>query len=541
MILLPVAAPSANVRDEAARVRPTGAALVLVSEFGPFHDLARRAHTMYLHGFSESAVLACRESALVSASAGDSVSTRFLLYVEGIALQELGRHHEAVTVAMDLLDGLDDEPDLMWRAKALALLAESSTQVKEVNRAMDALAEGTWLVANTKPGRYSHLSASTAIAVALRAVYLFEQADELLGGIRLGDDLDVDLQVVQEQALLSAYWGTTLLVVGHDEAARQHLVRTAERALWMGRLARLAGNSEMEARAEVVEAYGLSCLGYVQLAAARVNAAVPRFRLRDELVETHLAHLVLGWAATESGDFGEARHHLLAALTNADRANRDIWAAAAMEALADLDVAEHGPHPAVALWKRLAREALGRVWVERDGRFTALLSRNQVRSLTAETDRMGHAAMLDHLTGLGNRQMMTTTLERAEGDLSAVFIDVDEFKLINDTYSHAVGDEVLRRIAVILSAHCRSDDVPVRYGGDEFVILVLAGGGAAEEVARRLHEAVREAPWAQVAAGLRVTVSVGVGRPVPAQGSIAAADAALHAAKRAGRDRVVTV
>jgi len=279
----------------------------------------------------------------------------------------------------------------------------------------------------------------------------------------------------------------------------------------------------------------------VQLAAARVNAAVPRFRLRDELVETHLAHLVLGWAATESGDFGEARHHLLAALTNADRANRDIWAAAAMEALADLDVAEHGPHPAVALWKRLAREALGRVWVERDGRFTALLSRNQVRSLTAETDRMGHAALLDHLTGLGNRQMLTTTLERAEADFSAVFIDVDEFKLINDTYSHAVGDEVLRRIAVILSAHCRSDDVPVRYGGDEFVILVLAGGSAAQEVARRLHKAVRDAPWAQVAAGLKVTVSVGVGRPVPAQGSIAAADAALHAAKRAGRDRVVTV
>jgi diguanylate cyclase len=522
-------------------VRPIGTSLVSVSEFGPFDAHADRAHALYIDGFSESAVLACRESALVTVSAGDRVTTQFLLYVEGIALQEVGRHHEAVTVALDLLVALVDEPDLMWRAKALALLAESSTQVKEVNRAMDALAEGTWLVANTKSGRYSHLSASMAVALALRAVYLFEQADELLAGIRLGDDLDVDVLVVQERALLSAYWGTTLLVVGDVDAAGPHLIRATERALWMGRLARLAGNSEMEARAEVVEAYAMSRLGYADLAAARVNAAVPRFRLRDELVETHLAHLVLGWAATESGDFGEARHHLLAALTNADRANRDIWAAAAMEALADLDVAEHGPHPAVALWKRLAREALGRVWVERDGRFTALLSRNQVRSLTAETDRMGHAAMLDHLTGLGNRQMMTTTLERAEGDLSAVFIDVDEFKLINDTYSHAVGDEVLRRIAVILSTHCRSDDVPVRYGGDEFVILVLAGGGAAEEVARRLHEAVREAPWAQVAAGLRVTVSVGVGRPVPAQGSIAAADAALHAAKRAGRDRVVTV
>jgi diguanylate cyclase len=156
-------------------VRPIGTSLVSVSEFGPFDAHADRAHALYIDGFSESAVLACRESALVTVSAGDRVTTQFLLYVEGIALQEVGRHHEAVTVALDLLVALVDEPDLMWRAKALALLAESSTQVKEVNRAMDALAEGTWLVANTKSGRYSHLSASMAVALALRAVYLLSR------------------------------------------------------------------------------------------------------------------------------------------------------------------------------------------------------------------------------------------------------------------------------------------------------------------------------------------------------------------------------
>jgi len=522
-------------------VDPISTSLVRMSEFGPFDALADHAHRLYMDGFSEHAVRACRECVLVTAGAGDKTTTQFLCYIEGIALQEVGRHHEAVTVALDLLGDLKDEPDLMWRAKALALLAESSTQVKEVSRAMDALAEGTWLVANTRPGRYSHLSASMAVAAALRAVYLFEQADELLDGIQLGDDLGVNLLVVQERALLSAFWGTTLLVVGRAKDAGPHLVTSAERALRMGRIAALAGNSEMAARAEVIEAYALSRLGYVDLAAARVNAATQRFRLRDELVETHLAHLVLGQAATESGDYDEARRHLLAALTNADRANRDIWAAAAMEALADLDVAEHGRHPAVGLWKRLAREALGRVWVERDGRFTALQTLNEVRSLTAETSRMGQAALLDPLTGLGNRQMMTSTVARAGDDLSVVFVDVDEFKQVNDHYSHAVGDEVLRRIAVILRTHCRSNDVPVRYGGDEFLILVFGGGEAAEGVAARLHDAVRSAPWEQVAPGLRVTVSVGVGRSVPAHGAIAAADAALYAAKRAGRDRVVTV
>jgi diguanylate cyclase (GGDEF)-like protein len=124
---------------------------------------------------------------------------------------------------------------------------------------------------------------------------------------------------------------------------------------------------------------------------------------------------------------------------------------------------------------------------------------------------MGQAALLDPLTGLGNRHMMTSAVELAGDDLSVVFVDVDEFKQVNDRYSHAVGDEVLRRIAVILRTHCRSDDVPVRYGGDEFVILVFGGGAAAEGVAARLHDAVRKAPWWQVARGLKVTVSVGVG------------------------------
>ena len=522
-------------------VEPASTAVVRISEFGPFDAIADLAHAQYMDGFSDDAVNICRAGMLLTTGAGDRTTTQFLRYIQAIALQELGRHHEAVTVALDLLIDVEDDPDPMWRAKALAILAESSTQVGEVSRAMDALAEGAWLVAHTEPGRYSHLSASMAVALALRAVYLFEQADEMLAGIRPYQDPEIDLLVAQERALLSAYWGATLLVVGHVKEADPHFVRSAEKALRMGRIAALVDNSEMAARAEIIEAYALSRLGYTGLAAARVNAATHPFSLRDELVETNLARLVLGQAAMESGHYDEARRQLRDALMNSDRASRDLWAAVAMESLADVDVAERGPHPAVDLWKRLARDALGRVWFERDGRFTALQTLNQVRALTAETSRMGHAALLDPLTGLGNRHMMTSTVELAGDDLSVVFVDVDEFKQVNDRYSHAVGDEVLRRIAVILRTHCRSDDVPVRYGGDEFVILVLGGGAAAEGVAARLHEAVRNAPWGQVAAGLKVTVSVGVGRPVPDHGAMAAADAALYDAKRAGRDRVVAV
>jgi len=521
-------------------VTRAGTALVPVGEFGPFDALADRAHQLYLMGYSERAVDGCRAWKGAVRSAGDSMTTRFLCYIEGVALQELGRYHEAVTVAMDLLLDLEeDQPDPMWRAKALALLAESSVRAGEIGRAMDALAEASWLVSVGENASYGHLSASTAVAVALRAAFLFEQADELMAAIRLGEDVDIDLLVVQERALLSAFWATTLLLVGREAEARTRLVRCAEQGLLMGRIATLAGNQDMIARAAVFEAYALGRLGYTDLAAARVNAVMGFFPLRDDLVETHLARLVLGKAATESGDFAAARHHLTAATVTAERANRDTWSAAAIEALADLETAEHGAHAGVDLWKRLAREALERVWLERDGRFTALQTHNQVRALTAETSRMGRAALLDPLTGLGNRHMMTNAMENKGDTFSAVFVDVDEFKQVNDRFSHDVGDEVLRRIAVLLRTHCRADDIAVRYGGDEFVLLVFGDGDVARDVATRFHTAVRKAPWDQVARGLSVTVSVGVGHAAPDHGAIAAADAALYAAKGAGRNCVV--
>lgn len=363
-------------------------ALVLVGEFGPFDALADNAHRLYIGGFAEQAVLACRQGRFVAIGAGDVPTARFLRYLEGVGLQELGRHHEAVTVALDLLRDVDDEPDLMWRAKALALLAESSVQIEEVSRAMDALAEGAWLVATTRPGRYSHVSASMAVALALRAMFLFEQADELLAGIRLGGDADVDLLVVQERALLSALWGTTLAVVGDEAAAGRHLVRAAELSLRMGRIAALGANPEMAARAEAIEAYAMSRCGAPELAAARVRSSSAAFGSRDELVESGLVRLVLGEEAKLAGVFDEARAHLNAAWTTADRASRDIWAAAALEAMAEVEVAEHGDHPGIGLWKHLAREALRRVWTERDSRFTALQTRDQVRALTAETNRI---------------------------------------------------------------------------------------------------------------------------------------------------------
>jgi diguanylate cyclase (GGDEF)-like protein len=163
-----------------------------------------------------------------------------------------------------------------------------------------------------------------------------------------------------------------------------------------------------------------------------------------------------------------------------------------------------------------------------------------VRDLAATASRLDQEAMVDPLTGLGNRRMLDAGL--AAGEPGAVlFVDVDQFKAVNDGHSYAAGDVVLQRVADILRAHCRLHDVVVRFGGDEFIVLLpgIAGPGAAE-VGERVRSAVAREPWADVSPGLRVSVSVGAaGAGDDVDATLTLADQALHEAKRGGRDRVV--
>ena len=148
--------------------------------------------------------------------------------------------------------------------------------------------------------------------------------------------------------------------------------------------------------------------------------------------------------------------------------------------------------------------------------------------------------MHDPLTGLGNRRVLDDFVDRTPGRAWAVFVDVDDFKHINDTYSHAAGDRVLIALADILRAQSRDADLLVRYGGDEFLILPEGGEDAAVAVAQRVHEAVAAGHWSSIADGLSVTVSIGVGQAVDTSPDpLTAADVALLSAKRNGRNQIV--
>ena len=128
----------------------------------------------------------------------------------------------------------------------------------------------------------------------------------------------------------------------------------------------------------------------------------------------------------------------------------------------------------------------------------------------------------DALTGIANRRRFEQALaERlpssvADGrPLTVAMVDLDQFKAVNDTYSHQVGDRVLKTVATVLSASVRENDLVARLAGDEFVMLFSdADADTATEICERIRAAVADFDWDSMAPGLRVSVSIGVSQAV---------------------------
>ena len=174
----------------------------------------------------------------------------------------------------------------------------------------------------------------------------------------------------------------------------------------------------------------------------------------------------------------------------------------------------------------------------------------RTRSLEEKTRQLEQQATRDKLTGLFNRRYADDFLlkqldyrTRDRGPCAVALGDLDWFKDINDRYSHAMGDQVLQRVAGLLTANCRDSDMIARYGGEEFLICFPnTGAGQAREICEGLRVAIAGHDWPSIGLEKPVTISFGLaegsGR-VTASGLIQAADVRLYEAKNRGRDRVV--
>jgi len=153
------------------------------------------------------------------------------------------------------------------------------------------------------------------------------------------------------------------------------------------------------------------------------------------------------------------------------------------------------------------------------------------------------AAITDSLTGLANRRAMEWVLERlvqARAPFAVMQVDLDHFKPVNDGLGHAAGDALLAHVAQVLGQETRQDDLAARVGGDEFVLLFagIAERARLSQIAERIQRRLAQPfYWGDVAckisASIGITIAGGDARPAPVL--LAEADAALYAAKHAGR------
>ena len=170
--------------------------------------------------------------------------------------------------------------------------------------------------------------------------------------------------------------------------------------------------------------------------------------------------------------------------------------------------------------------------------------------LRLQAEEFERQATHDKLTKLPNRrhaddylQQQINLAQRSERPTAVALADIDHFKRVNDDYSHAIGDQVLKRVALVLREGCRNSDFVARYGGEEFLLCFPDTSiDRALEVCSELRRAVQIADWSDIVSGMDVTISFGlaeIDEHSRRRTVLNEADLRLYRAKREGRNRVV--
>lgn len=403
----------------------------------------------------------------------------------------------------------------------------------------------------------------------LQASYQFHQ--DALAAARLAHEADLELIALTNLAGRS-------LAIGEQARDEQ---RFGEAAAAWNRVLDLAQTTEALALTNDIQmglphflvAYGaaLRHLGKTEAALAvfdRLYRIVNRFADRSSLPH---AAIQLGALYREQGWPEQARKVLHEGMAEAERLGAKARLSTLHLAACELEEAngqyraalqhhklfaslreecatEKARHKSMALAVKLdTQQALTQA---EDARLRANQLQAANQALKVRADHLSRETLIDPLTDLGNRRLLDKQLPRmhrrartGHNPLFAAMLDVDHFKLVNDRFSHAVGDGVLARLATLIRSMSRDGDLAVRYGGEEFVV-VFQGTCRATSLAacERFRLAVEQADWSDIHPELQnVTVSLGLadlaGHADVWEG-VHHADQMLYQAKADGRNRV---
>ncbi|MEV4704018.1 GGDEF domain-containing protein [Actinoplanes sp. NPDC049316] len=506
----------------------------LLLPYGPYPELALHVHDLTIQGRQAETLTAADEAEGIAAALGDARTIRSIRLGRMYALTALGRLHEALAVGEQLTAA--DRPVAGPRstdAKILADTAEVLIKMGRIDDGLQHLARALVLLETAPRGDVRYVSAMSSLCEAAKAAELFELADECLGVAN--DVLDfsdlyrssADIQ----RAELRLEWGLRLEQVGRaGEALRLYATSVPLLEHWAPRMPEAP-------LASALLSLSLAKTGRHDEALAIVRALLMPMRTSGQDHEARLLHLAHGIVLRDTGDLRGARREFTAAEELATQPGQRLIFRYELAVLAAVEV----PGEAAQSMLSALRGQVEMLWQLRLDRRTMLQQAYRRVELEAARSSADHAAASDALTGLGNRRLFDRRIQAVSGSGTLLLIDVDRFKSINDEFSHGVGDRVLTEIAAVLRAHCRHDEVAIRFGGDEFAMFLAASEHEGRQVAERIRQVIGTRDWSAIAPGLRVTLSMGLAACQAGESGrelYDRADARLYAAKRAGRNRL---
>ncbi len=433
----------------------------------------------------------------------------------GITHRQLSDYGRALEMYEAALKGFRDAGDLQWQARVISNIGAVEIQLGNHSAALELFDQALDLRRETDDNEGAGFDLNNAAFGHIQRALQHRAAQDLAGceteaanALRL---LDRAVAIARQYGYkrLEAFCLQTMGEAYQAMSRPEVALGLADQFL------KLAQDSDDK----WIEAYGLACIG----------------EIRQQMGESVEGVALLGKALAMFEALG-SRDEAARVLRNLSQAHESAGNLA--EALACL-------RRAGAIEQSLKSE-------DTERRARALSARRRLDAAAGETERYRRLAMEDALTGLANRRQLderlATLMREAQvrGTVVTVALaDVDHFKGINDRFSHAVGDEVLRCVGEILRSHCRLGDLAGRYGGEEFMLVFRALDiRSATEICERVRRAAEIYDWKSIHPHLRVTLSLGLASSTSFEDSRALLDAAdhwLYEAKHHGRNQVQPV